>query len=227
MAASPNYGSPLYVFTDAIAKDYTKENLEEVLLVAEENGITINFFTTGLCGRSSYEPFEEMAKETCGQLLKLPDDKELRKLSGVTAGALAGATCLEKGETGSTSGKKKRSLPRHTYTIPIDDSTEKIIISVATERMNPTITLKNPRGYSVTSGKISLSRAAIYEINHPLPGTWKLTVSRAGKYSYQVKGSSKTNIDFEHFFVMIPSRGRTKRPIPISHPLLGKFSSTR
>ena len=227
MAESPNYGSPLYVFTDATAKDHTKENVEEVLLFAEENGISINFFTTGLCGRSSYEPFEKMAKETCGQLLKLPNGNELRKLSGVTAGALAGATCLEKGENGSTTGKKKRSLSRYSYTIPIDDSTEKIIISVATERMNPTITLKNPRGYSVTSGKISLSRAAIYEINHPLPGTWKLTVSRAGKYSYQVKGSSKTNIDFEHFFVMIPSRGRTKRPIPISHPLLGKFSSTR
>lgn len=225
MAASPNYGSPLYVFTDATARDYTKENLEEVLWVAEENGITINFFTTGLCGRSSYEPFEEMAKETCGQLFKLPNAHELRKLSGVTAGALAGATCLEKGEqTGSASGKKKkRSLSRYTYTIPIDDSTEKIIISVTTERMNPTITLKDPRGNSVTSGKIYLSRGAIYEINHPRPGTWKLTVSRAGKHSYQVKGSSKTNIDFEHFFVMIPSRGRTKRPIPISHPLLGKF----
>ena len=227
MAESPNYGSPLYVFTDATAKDYTKENLEEVLSVAEENGITINFFTTGLCGRSSYEPFEKMAKETCGQLFKLPNAHELRKLSGVTAGALAGATCLQNGKTGSTSGKRKRSLSRYTYTIPIDDSTEKIIISVTTERMNPTITLKDPRGNSVTSGKIYLSRGAIYEINHPRPGTWKLTVSRAGKHSYQVKGSSKTNIDFEHFFVMIPSRGRTKRPIPISHPLLGKFSSTR
>lgn len=227
MAESPKYGSPLYVFTDATAKDYTKENLEQVLWVADDNGITINFFTTGLCGRSSYEPFEKMAKETCGQLFKLPNAHELRKLSGVTAGALAGATCLQNGKTGSTSGKKKRSLSRYTYTIPIDDSTEKIIISVTTERMNPTITLKDPRGNSVTSGKIYLSRGAIYEINHPPPGTWKLTVSRAGKHSYQVKGSSKTNIDFEHFFVMIPSRGRTKRPIPISHPLLGKFSSTR
>lgn len=80
------------------------------------------------------------------------------KLSGVTAGALAGATCLEKGETGSTSGKKKRSLSRYTYTISIDDSTEKIIISVVTKKMSPTITLKNPSGHSVTSGKIYLSR---------------------------------------------------------------------
>ena len=38
MAAGPNYGSPLYVFTDASA---TKENIDEVLLWAEEMGITI------------------------------------------------------------------------------------------------------------------------------------------------------------------------------------------
>ena len=88
--------------------------------------------------------------------------------------------------------------------------------------MGPSITLKDPRGYLVTSGKIYLSHGAIYEIKNPRPGRWRLTVSQAGKHSYQVKGSSKTNVDFEYFFVMIPTRGRNKKPIPISHPLLGK-----
>ena len=221
LAESPNYGSPLYVFTDATAKDFTEDNLDEVLLFAEENGVTINFFTTGLCGLSSYQPFEKMTKETCGQMFNLPTSYELRKLSGVTAGALAGATCLATGGAGNTSGKKKRSLSG-SYSIPIDDSTEKIIISVTTEQRGPSITLKDPRGYLFTSGKISLSKGAIYEINHPRPGTWKLTVSGAGKHTYQVKGSSKTNIDFEYFFVMIPTRGRNKKPIPISYPLLGE-----
>jgi len=223
MAESPNYGSPLYVFTDASAKDATEENIEEVLSFAdsEVNGITINFFTTGLCGRSSFEPFEKLARETCGQMFKLPNSGELRKLTGFTAGALAGATCLASGGTGNVSGKKKRSVGVSSYSIPVDDSTEKLIISVTTEQMGPSITLKDPRGYFVTSGKIYLSRGAIYEINHPQPGAWKLTVSRAGKHSYHVKGSSKTNVDFEYFFVMIPTRG-SKTPIPISHPLLGQ-----
>ena len=225
MAASPNYGSPLYVFTDAKAKDATEENIEEALSFADHEmgvGITINFFTTGLCGRSSYEPFEKLARETCGQMFKLPNSGELRKLTGFTAGALAGATCLASGGSGMASGKKKRSVGVSSYTIPVDDSTEKLIVSVTTERMGPSITLKDPRGSFVTSGKIYLSRGAIYEIDHPQPGTWKLTVSRAGKHSYQVKGSSKTNVDFEYFFVMIPTRGRSKTPIPISHPLLGE-----
>lgn len=219
---SPQYGSPLYVFTDATAKDYNLDNLTTLLEIAADIGMTINFFTTGLCGRSSYEPFKKLAEETCGQLFNLANSHELKRLTGFTAGALAGATCQETGGDGNTSGKKKRSVRRSSYTIPVDDSTEKLIISVTTERMGPSITLKDPRGHVITSGKIYLSKGAIYEINNPRPGMWKLIVSRAGKHSYQVKGSSKTNVDFEYFFIMIPTRGRSKKPIPISHPLLGK-----
>ena len=224
MAESPNYGSPLYVFTDATAKDATEENIIEVLEFADVTGITINFFTTGLCGYSSYGPFEKLAKETCGQMLKLPSSSELKKLSGITGVTLAGTTCLVKGTSGNSSGKKKRS-PRgssYSYGILVDDSTEKIIISVSTERWGPSINLRDPGGALVTSGKISLSKGAIYEISHPRPGTWKLIVSGAGKHEYLIKGSSKTNVDFEYFFVMIPTHGRSTKPIPISHPLLGE-----
>ena len=224
MAESPNYGSPLYVFTDATAKDATSDNIIEVLEFAASCGITINFFTTGLCGYSSYGPFEKLASETCGQMLKLPSSSELKKLSGMTSVTLAGTTCLVKGNSGNPSGKKKRS-PRgssYSYSVVVDDSTEKLIISVSTERMGPSINLRDPRGASVTSGKISLSTGAIYEINHPRPGTWKLIVSGAGKHNYLIKGSSKTNVDFEYFFVMIPTSGRSGKPIPISHPLLGE-----
>ena len=224
MAESPNYGSPLYVFTDAAAKDATNDNIDEVLQFAAFNGITINFFTTGLCGHSSYGPFEKLASETCGQMLKLPTGSELKKLSGITGVTLPGATCLVIGTSGSSSGKKKRS-PRglsYSYSIPVDDSTENIIVSVSTERSGPSINLRDPRGSSVTSGKISFSKAAIYEISQPRPGTWKLIISGAGKHNYVIKGSSKTNVDFENFFVMIPTSGKLRKPIPISHPLLGE-----
>lgn len=43
----PDWGSPLYVFTDASAKDGSKENIEEVKKIADLQGNTINFFTTG------------------------------------------------------------------------------------------------------------------------------------------------------------------------------------
>ena len=45
----PQWGSPMYVFTDAGPKDATDEFIEELkyLASAEEYGVTINFFTTG------------------------------------------------------------------------------------------------------------------------------------------------------------------------------------
>ena len=44
MNESPNYGSPMYVFTDASAKDYSIDNMDEALSFANRaygNGITI------------------------------------------------------------------------------------------------------------------------------------------------------------------------------------------
>ncbi|XP_068713370.1 hemicentin-2-like [Montipora foliosa] len=223
MRVSPNYGSPMYVFTDASAKDYSVDNMDEVLSFANRdfgNGITINFFTTGLCGKSSYKPFEELAKETCGYMFNLPKSNDLKKLSGITAGALVGATCLESGGSNSASGKKRRSVRGSTYSITVDDSTEKIFITVVRQGSSQKVALKDPKGTDVIFGVTNFPTLVIYEINNPRFGTWKLAVSGSGKHSYQVKGVSKTNVDFEYFFIMIPSRGRGK-PIPISHPLLG------
>lgn len=44
----PEWGSPMYVFTDAGPKDANDEFVEEMKhLASEEYGVTINFFTTG------------------------------------------------------------------------------------------------------------------------------------------------------------------------------------
>lgn len=221
IAAGPNYGSPLYAFTDASAKDATTENIEDVLLWAEEMRLTINFFTTGLCGLSTYKPFEDLAKKTCGYMFNLPRSSDLKRLSSITSGALVGATCLHKGGRGNASGKKKRSTRSYKYRISIDDSTEEVFITVKRQSSSQRVTLKNPRGFNVNSGVIKFPTNVIYKINKPRPGTWMLTVSGYGKHSYQVKGISKTNVDFEYFFVMIPAQKR-KMPIPITHPIIGE-----
>ena len=45
----PEWGSPMYVFTDADPKDATEENIEEVKALARADvyGVTINFLVTG------------------------------------------------------------------------------------------------------------------------------------------------------------------------------------
>ena len=101
------------------------------------------------------------------------------------------------------------------------NSTEKIFITVVRRGSSQKVAVNDPKGTDVTLGVTNFPTLVVYEINNPRLGTWKLTVSGSGKHSYQVKGVSKTNVDFEYFFVMIPSHGRGK-PIPISHPLLGE-----
>ena len=44
---TPLWGSPMYVFTDASPKDATDANIRDVRDLAEDYGVTINFFTTG------------------------------------------------------------------------------------------------------------------------------------------------------------------------------------
>lgn len=227
MNYSPLPGSPLYVFTDASAKDDTPENMAEAVSFARDMGLTINFFTTGdLCGTSSFKPFEDLARETCGQILYLPSSAELKDLSSITEISLTGTTCLCSGGDNNASGKKKRSTTKE-YAIHVDDSIEKIIVTVTTENMGPKITLKDPLGRVVLSGKVFFPRGALYEINNPRPGSWKLSISGTGKHTYLVKGSSKTNVDFDFFFVMIPRYGRNRKPIPISHPLIGMYHNHR
>jgi hypothetical protein len=45
----PDPGSPMYVFTDASAKDATPKNIQEVKTMAKyADNVAINFFTTGM-----------------------------------------------------------------------------------------------------------------------------------------------------------------------------------
>lgn len=43
--ANPKLGSPMFVFTDAGAKDETEEKKKELKAFADQYGSTINFFT--------------------------------------------------------------------------------------------------------------------------------------------------------------------------------------
>ena len=62
----PRWGSPLYVFTDAPLKDADEENKETLSVLADELGITVNFFAgKSFCGRESQQqPFKDLAKHT-------------------------------------------------------------------------------------------------------------------------------------------------------------------
>ncbi|XP_031573152.1 von Willebrand factor A domain-containing protein 7-like [Actinia tenebrosa] len=219
MEEGPREGSPMYVFTDATAKDHTKDNINTLIGAARDFGVSINFFTTSAA--SSFAPFVQVARETCGMILRLVGSSEIRKLESITKLSLRNSgVCMTGGDDGGFFGKK-RAVSR-SKVILVDDSVKNMIISVSTQNSNPVIVLRDPSGRRFTGRKISLYRAAIYELINPTPGRWTLSVAAsAGKYHYLVRGSSDSNIDFDYYFVMLPTR-KGRYPIPINQPLAGQ-----
>ena len=219
--AGPVEDSPLYVFTDAPPKDATLDNIEEAKNRAQIAGINVYFFATRGCGDpSSVKPFEDLARDTCGQVFSLPKNRaDIARMKKVAKDLLGGTTCA--GGLGSFF-RKKRSASPSVHILLVDDTMEKIIVSVSSENSGADINLKDPLGRNVTSGKSVLSKVTIFDVKNPTPGIWQLVVSpKAGKYTYLFKGSSKTNVVFDFIFV---TPRRTRTPFPIPYPLKGKFS---
>ena len=219
LEAGPQEGSPMFVFTDATAKD-VNEYKDMVIGSAKDFGVNINFMVRG-SQASTFAPFIETAKETCGMVVRLTNSHEIKKLASIAKLSLKNYVCMGDEDSDSRSTGKRSASKRHV--IFVDDSLEKIIISVSTARRNPVVTLRNPRGRVQYRGKISLFNAIIYELYKPMPGRWTLTVAvSAGKYQYLVRGTGTRNIDFDYYFMMVSTRGK-KVPIPISQPLAGKY----
>ena len=80
--AGPQYGSPLFVITDASAKDDTLTNVKTAKVIAQSTGVTINFFTKPKgCDSKGIDAFRELAAFTSGQVFPLKSDKELKNLT--------------------------------------------------------------------------------------------------------------------------------------------------
>lgn len=80
--AGPQYGSPLFVITDASAKDDTLTNVKTAKVIAQSTGVTINFFTKpNGCENKGVDSFRKLASFTSGQVFPLKSDAELRNLT--------------------------------------------------------------------------------------------------------------------------------------------------
>ena len=213
----PRWGSPLYVFTDAPPKDANEENKETLSVLAEELGITVNFFAgKSFCGRESQQqPFKDVAEAHGGQFLKLHSN-ELLKMSSFTGSSLEGTTTAASGKS-TTARRKRRSTSN--IGIPVDDTVTKLVVTVATEHSPHGVQLYTPTGRVQTSGKTVLSRVIVFSINNPLKGLWKLMVpSSVGKFEYSAKVISPENIDFEHYF----NKAERGKLVHLRNPLAGK-----
>ena len=64
----PKYGSPMFVFTDASAKDATPSNIADLQGAAHSNGVTITFFANLRgCSSSGIKDYRNIARDTNGK----------------------------------------------------------------------------------------------------------------------------------------------------------------
>ena len=87
--------------------------------------------------RNLHPAFKELAELTSGQAIVLKDHWELEKLNDLTGGVLEGTNVISIGS--NMSGRKKRSAGGagdSRYRIPVDESIEKMIVTVSTTRQN-------------------------------------------------------------------------------------------
>ena len=213
----PVNNSPLYVFTDAPPKDVAL--FDEARVKTDMLEVPVYFFLTNGCGNEAdYLPFKELATKTCGQIFELPKSRtEIAKMKRFLKVLLEGTVCS--GEAGRRSIKKKRSVAAKEYKLMVDDTMDKIIVSISSANSYPKITLRDPLGNSVEKTTV-YKLVTMFEVANRKPGLWTLTVPPdAGKHTYLFKGTSKTNMDFDFIFVIPRVRGT---PLPISHPLTGE-----
>ena len=221
--AGPRIHSSMFVFTDARAKDASKYNRISVIDRALDLEIKINFFVTPGCDSSTFQPFHDVAKETGGLVYPLRNTLDLQQLGKLVTTSLQSPTSIGVGKGEDSSGKRKRSASQE-YSIPVDDSIERISISVTTEFSVTDIRLIDPIKTPVTTGRVQLIKGVIYNFKRPKQGLYTLIIpANAGKHDYKVDAVSGINIDFGHYYVAISKRG-TRIPVPLDQPLKGKLN---
>ena len=213
----PREGSPLYVFTDAPPKDANEVNKKTLGLLADELGVTINFFAgKTFCGsEAQQQPYRDVVEAYGGQYLKLYSN-ELLKMASFIGSSLEGTTAVVSGKS-TTPRRKRRAITN--IGIPVDDTVTKLVVTVTTESSPRSIQLYTPTGRVQTAGKTVLSRVIIFSLNSPYKGLWKLVVpSSVGKFEYSAKVTSPENIDFQHYF----SKAERGKMVQLRNPLAGK-----
>eukprot|EP00794_Sanderia_malayensis_P007841 gene7841-8690_t len=224
--AGPRFGSSMFVFTDADAKDATPDNINAVKVAAYSSGVTINFFAKTESCAGGTKPFYDVASFTSGQVFSLADSSELRRLTRLVKSSLHNPSIISSARAGNRNKRRtKRAIITKfskTYSIPVDDTVGTLVVSVTVEKSD---TARYVQLYSPIRREwptnVNLSAAKVYEIADPKPGIWLLRFpSKVGSHDYIARALSKKLIQFG--FIFFHKFLRKNTLIPTSHPLLGE-----
>lgn len=211
--------SPVFVFTDAEAKDVAE--FDNVISMAKMFYTPIFFFvTTSEDCPHNVTLFETIADHTKGQVLKMGKD-EVGRLGRFVKSYGIGTAILASGTDSTSSGLSKRSTDRnHLVNFHCDETVGELMVSVTFDSLISTSYLVSPTGTTHHPSFISSeSNMRLYEILDPERGQWtlKAVIERDAEFSYSVASVSQTNIDFDYFFL---ARGRGSYK-PVDHTIPG------
>ena len=231
----PFPGSPMFVFTDAGAKegDKPKYTFDNARGLALNYMIPVNFFystESGSCGSfESHDTFVELLDDTQGFGLQFNSSGEIQRMGGVISAALDGTATIMEGRSSASGAPDELHRPHgrasgrdKTYTLPVDDTVGKLIISFFASKEAHLVQLRNPNGLLQPQTE-HLAQGGVWIIEDPILGLWELVIpTEVGTHSFKVKSSSGFNVEFDYFFLLRERLGRRWFEYPSDYPLLGK-----
>lgn len=232
---NPHVGSPMFVFTDAGAKDgerpkYTQDNSVGLAL---QYMIPVNFFystESGRCGSfHDHNSLIDLMDSTGGFGMQFNSSGQISKMGGVVSAALDGTATIHEGRSNLGVARSLRSSPRRnsnarrTYAIPVDDTVESLIVTYFTSSAANLVELRTPDGVPQPR-TANLTQGGLWMIENPTLGIWELFVpASVGTHSFKVKATSRLNLEFDFFFLRRKRLGREWYEYPIDYPLLSKY----
>ncbi|XP_075295707.1 hemicentin-2 [Opisthocomus hoazin] len=192
-------GSFVYVFSDARAKDYERQ--EELLRLLQHKQTQVVFVLTGDCGDRShpgYRVYERIAATSSGQIFHLDKQQVTEVLKWVEEAIQASKVHLL--STDHEDGGE------HMWPVPFDPSLKEVTISLSGPA--PGIEVRDPAGKVLEKGQglkelLSIPNSAMVVVVEPHEsGTWSVTTQSSGRHSLRITGIS--NINFQASFSTQP-----------------------
>jgi len=221
-------GSPIYVLTDAGAKDASEDNLLALEIMAFESRTPINFFLSnaGCLKESGISIYKSLAESTGGQILYFSDKTQVASTKDLIQQGLIGGSSVPVIPVDlPNNGRKRRGTVAVEFSITVDDTMD-VLSTTIMDRSTVDAKLYNPAGVLETKGKINTGHGALFLVTKPALGAWKIVCESCSSDSYIASNAiSLENIDFTYKFLVVVKVRRRSKVISSTYPVPGKDST--
>ncbi|XP_073981216.1 hemicentin-1-like isoform X2 [Rhodnius prolixus] len=202
--------SPIYVFTDAYAKDYELE--EEIIYLIQRKHPQIFFLTTGYCEEDHhlFNVYRRIAATSSGQVFQT-SKKDIKEVLKYVRGSLKKGKVLLSSVNSNTPARTPYNVP-----ISVDKSLKEFTVTASGH--NTKINVLNPDGNQPDPKQIkpvlNLNNVKVINVQEPEPGVWTVKVKSNSPYSVVSTGLSSINFVYGFSILKTGNIGETsKRPL--------------